>query len=125
MMNAHRLRKTAERHEREEPSPKPTRRPGPASGDVLVSKATARTDVYSISVVPAAADFVANRYQDAVTMARTFASRRRVNAWYTCDHRHFVRLCKRPRVDEAALDAILADSFPASDPPPWTLGVEQ
>jgi len=24
---------------------------------------------------------------------------------------------------ERALDAILADSFPASDPPPWTLGV--
>jgi hypothetical protein len=25
--------------------------------------------------------------------------------------------------DERAIDAILADSFPASDPPPWTLGV--
>ena len=24
---------------------------------------------------------------------------------------------------ERALDAVLADSFPASDPPPWTLGV--
>lgn len=26
---------------------------------------------------------------------------------------------------ERALDAILADSFPASDPPSWTLGVRQ
>ena len=24
-----------------------------------------------------------------------------------------------------ALDAVLADSFPASDPPPWTLGVSR
>lgn len=30
---------------------------------------------------------------------------------------------ERRLATERALDAILADSFPASDPPPWTLGV--
>lgn len=27
--------------------------------------------------------------------------------------------------DELDIDRILADSFPASDPPPWTLGVRR
>ena len=30
---------------------------------------------------------------------------------------------ERRLVAERALDAVLADSFPASDPPSWTLGV--
>jgi len=30
----------------------------------------------------------------------------------------------QPGPSESEIDAILADSFPASDPPSWTLGIE-
>ena len=46
-------------------SPMP-RRPAPKSGDVLVSRPTARADVYAISVIPSEARIVAARYQDAM-----------------------------------------------------------
>jgi hypothetical protein len=125
MKTAHSLRKALDRDVREQPSLKPTWRPGPASGDILVSKATARSDFYIISVVPNSSELSANHYDDAVKMARTFANARGVDEWFTVDHTHFVRLDKRPQVDDTTIDEILADSFPASDPPPWTLGVEQ
>jgi hypothetical protein len=124
-MTAHALRKALDRDVREQPSLKPTWRPSPASGDILVSKATARSDLYLVSVVPNSSGLSADHYDDAVKMARTFAKARGVDEWFTVDHTHFVRLGKRPQVDDTTIDEILADSFPASDPPPWTLGVEQ
>jgi hypothetical protein len=125
MMTTHAVRKALDRDVRGQPSLKPTWRPGPAPGDILVSKATARSDFYLISVVPNAPELFAEHYDDAMKMARTIANARGGDEWFTVDHTHFVRLGTRPQVDDTTIDEILADSFPASDPPPWTLGVEQ
>ena len=125
MMTAHALRKAVDRDVREGPSLKPTWRPGPTSGDILVSKAIARSDFYTISVVPNSTECSVDHYDDAVKMARTLANEHGVDEWFTVDHTHFVRLGKRPQVDDATIDETLADSFPASDPPSWTLGVDQ
>ena len=76
----------------EKASRMPSRRPFPQSGDVLVSRPTARADIYAISVVPAAAEIVATRYNDAMERVRELARELAVNGWYTCDHTHFARV---------------------------------
>jgi hypothetical protein len=72
-------------------SPMP-RRPAPKSGDVLVSRPTARADVYAISVIPSEARSVAARYQDAMEKLNELARGLAVDGWYTCDHTHFARI---------------------------------
>ena len=74
-------------------SPMP-RRSGPKSGDVLVSRPTARADVYAISVIPSQARIVAARYQDAIEKVDQLARGLAVNGWYTCDHTHFARIAR-------------------------------
>ena len=64
----------------------------PTPGDVLVSRATARCDVFAISVFPKDAHVVVSRYQDAIEKAREVAGRLAVDGWYTCDHTHFARI---------------------------------
>ena len=77
-------------------SPMP-RRPGPKSGDVLVSRSTARADAYAISVIPSEARIVAARYQDAMEKVDELARGLAVDGWYTCDHTHFVRVARHRR----------------------------
>jgi hypothetical protein len=77
-------------------SPMP-RRPAPTSGDVLVSRARARADVYAISVIPSETRIVAARYQDAMEKADELACGLAVDGWYTCDHTHFARIASHRR----------------------------
>jgi hypothetical protein len=64
----------------------------PAPGDVLVSRPTARSDAFAISLFPTQACVVVRRYQDALEKAREVAGRLAVDGWYTCDHTHFARI---------------------------------
>jgi hypothetical protein len=73
-------------------SPQPPRRPGMKAGDVLVSRPTARADVYEISVVPSLARLSDARYEDGRETGRQLARRLAVDGWFTCDHTHFVRI---------------------------------
>ena len=68
------------------------RRTAPQEGDILASRPTARADSFAISVVPAGTHAVAGRYDEAVASIREFARQRAVDAWYTCDHIHFLRV---------------------------------
>ena len=73
------------------------RQPAPTSGDVLVSRPTARADVYAISVIPSEARIVAARYQDAMEKVDELARGLAVDGWYTCDHIHFARIARHRR----------------------------
>jgi hypothetical protein len=77
-------------------SPMP-RRPAPTSGDVLVSRPTARADVYAISVIPSTAHIVEARYQDAMRKVEELACGLAVDGWYTCDHTHFAQIARHRR----------------------------
>jgi hypothetical protein len=64
----------------------------PKSGDVLVSKPTARADLYETSVIPAAAHITNVSYEDGENSGRQLARELAVDAWFTCDHTHVVRV---------------------------------
>jgi hypothetical protein len=69
-----------------------SQRPAPRSGDVLVSRPTARDDLYAIGVVPTAGDVFAVRHAAAIERACELARELGVDGWYTCDHTHFARI---------------------------------
>lgn len=68
------------------------RRATPQAGDVLASRATARADRFAISVIPARTHAVAGRYDEAMASIKEFARQHAVDAWYTCNHTHFLRV---------------------------------
>jgi hypothetical protein len=61
---------------------------------VLVSRPTARADVYDISVVPAGAHIGKVRYEDGMETGRQLARGLAVDGWFTCDHTYFLRIAK-------------------------------
>ena len=77
------------------------RRPAPQDGDVLASRPTARTDNFAIRVIPAGTHAVAGRYDEAIAFIRAFARQHAVDAWYTCNHIHFLRVAHH-RSEEAS-----------------------
>lgn len=76
------------------PSGTPTRPPVMKSGDVLVSRPTARADVYDISVAPAVARVSNVCYDDGMETGRQLARELGVDGWFTCDHTHVVAIAK-------------------------------
>lgn len=72
----------------------------PKTGDVLVSNLTATVE-YDVSIVGGPVDSTGAHYTAAVGRAKTLAAERRVDAWLTEDHIHFLRIpfC-RDAIDE-------------------------
>ena len=66
----------------------------PQEGDILASRRTARDDSFAISVIPAGTHAGAGGYDEAIASIREFARQHEVDAWYTCDHIHFLRIAQ-------------------------------
>ena len=64
----------------------------PQAGDVLASARTARADVYTVSIVPAAAHLRANRYTEVLEKVRDLARALDVDGWFTCNYTDDVRV---------------------------------
>jgi hypothetical protein len=80
-----------ERHS-ETTASKPYVRSVPQTGDVLASARSARADVYTISILPAAAHLTATRHAEALEKVRELARGLDVDGWFTCNHIHYARV---------------------------------
>jgi hypothetical protein len=67
-------------------------RSAPQIGDVLASRPTARADVYTISILPAASHLTATRHSEALDKVRVLARELNVDGWFTCNHTHYARV---------------------------------
>jgi hypothetical protein len=65
-------------------------------GDVLVSRPTARADLYQLQIIPVASHATHSRYEDGIAAGRQLARSLGVNGWFTCDHTHFMSIARRP-----------------------------
>jgi len=63
----------------------------PRTGDVLVSNRTATLE-HDLSIVPGRPDLVCPNHDSAVALAQEMAKDRRVDAWLTEDHTHFMKI---------------------------------
>ena len=83
-------------------------RASPNRGDLLVSRRSARADAYQISVVSQSVHSVATSYQEALKKVSDLARVMGVDAWFTCDHRHYAKVARHrlasPQVDLVTLD---------------------
>jgi hypothetical protein len=81
--------------------------PLPQPGDVLVSRCSARSDVYAISVIPGPSRVVVGVHDQAVETVRRVAQLHAVDGWYTCDHTHFVCVARHrsPAMKGTALES--------------------
>jgi hypothetical protein len=73
----------------------------PSDGDVLVSKRTARADLYTISIVPGAGNTRVRRHAEAIAKVQQLSAQLGVDGWFTCNHTHFACVAmhrtERPR----------------------------
>jgi hypothetical protein len=81
-----------EEHYSETTASKQYVRPVPQKGDVLASARSARADVYTISIVPAAAHLTAARHAEALEKVRELAHGLDVDGWFTCNQTHYARV---------------------------------
>ena len=106
-MDAHAGGIAVEEHQPETTASKPYVRSVPQTGDVLASARSARADVYTISIVPAAAHLSATRHAEALETVRELANGLDVDGWFTCNHTHYARVAsfrKRHEHGLAGLD---------------------
>jgi hypothetical protein len=75
----------------------------PQDGDILASERSARADVFTVSIVPAAGDETVTRYSTVIELVKKLARARRVNGWITSDQIHYARVASH-RSDATARD---------------------
>jgi PAS domain S-box-containing protein len=84
----------------------------PKTGDLLVSRRSARADAYEISVVSQSLHTIAKSHREALDKANGLAGLLAVDAWFTCDHRHYASIVRHRRTPSARSIAALSQDLP-------------